>query len=180
MASEMASQHSIAGTALDFEILALEYLTESFFTGRPAALAKRQDAQKGTHSEEQDGDYYFDFDKIENLKEITYVQGLIALQQAVPSELRLKYKQLHAQGATPWEAYSQVIAEWEKMRGPLADEETPAASGDGARITDRSARQLLKGAPAELRRDYDAKRKAGASPAEALECVLKKWRGQQG
>ena len=41
------------------------------------------------------------FGKIENLEEITYVPGLMALCDRVPYELRLKYKPFHSQGATP-------------------------------------------------------------------------------
>jgi hypothetical protein len=178
MASEAAAQAAMAGTDKDFEIFAVEFLTEAFVLGRPPELTKRTDATARSAKEWDDGNHYFDFDKIDNLEEISYVQGLMALQQSVPQELRLKYKQLHAHGATPWQAYSEVMREWEKSKAMMCDDATPAAAVAGdTHVTDAEAKRILKSAPLSVQAAYNARRSKGITPAEALEDALRQWRG---
>jgi hypothetical protein len=107
--SEIAAQETMAATPKDFERYALQYLTEAFLIGQARKTTPRIDATKGHSGEDQTGEYHFAAPPTD----MTYIQALTALQECVPLEYRQKFKRLHAGGATPHDAYLQVVAEWE-------------------------------------------------------------------
>jgi hypothetical protein len=107
--SEVAAQETMSATPRDFERYALRYLTEAFLIGRAHKLPRRIDATQGHSGEDQTGDYQFP----EPPQDMSYVQALTGLQERVPLEYRQKFKRLHAAGATPRDAYVQIMAEWD-------------------------------------------------------------------
>lgn len=176
MASEAAAQHSIMGTPKDFENFAVEHLIQAFIIGKAPPLQKRIDAERFSARDEDTGDHFFDIDKTENLEGITYTQGLISLRDKVPHNLRLKYKQLHAHGSTPWEAYSEVVAEWARMRDSFSEVEGVRTNVRNLEhITDGAARQLLSTAPLKVRTVYGQKMREKSTPGEALTLALRGW-----
>jgi hypothetical protein len=108
-ASEVAAQETMGATPRDFERYALQYLTEAFLTAGARKLPQRIDATRGHAGEDQTGEYHF----AQPPTDMTYIQALTALQERVPLEWRQKFKRLHAGGATPHDAYLQVVAEWD-------------------------------------------------------------------
>jgi hypothetical protein len=176
-ASELTQQAYSGETVRDFEIFAVTYLGECLMTGKVRPLGRRIDAQSYSVQEstgQAEGECFFE--KPENLVTMTYVQGLLAFRQA-PGDLRLKFKQLHAKGDTPYQAYQTVMAEWEERSGPMAElaGATEAEVHEG--LTDAAARKMLKATPPAVRKAYAAMRKAGDDPAAALEKSLRQWRG---
>jgi hypothetical protein len=121
--SEVAAQDMIGGTPKDFEMYAMRYLIEAFMTGRPRKLANRIDAKGGWSTEDLTGEFHFE--KPENLHNMTYVQARMALQEQVPERFRIKFKQLHAKGESPYQAYTKVIEEWKQAATAMAEFEGP-------------------------------------------------------
>jgi hypothetical protein len=107
--SEVAAQETMGATPKDFEHYARRYLMEAFLTDGARKLPRRIDATQGHSGEDQTGDYHF----AEPPPDMTYIQALTALQEQVPLEYRQKFKRLQAGGATPHDAYLQVVGEWE-------------------------------------------------------------------
>jgi hypothetical protein len=110
--SEVAAQAIIAGTPEDFESFALQMLTEAFLTGRVRHLTPRIDAMKNHAQGDATNELHFH----EPPKNMTYSQAILALQEQVPSDLRMRFKRIHAAGATPYAAYLKVMRAWEERR----------------------------------------------------------------
>jgi hypothetical protein len=142
-------------------------------------LTPRVDAQHTSSDEMATGDYYFSDDHPQHLEQCTYHQAYEALRHQVPVEGRQMFKRLHAEGATPYQAYLKVMEWREEQQGLECGDAEPRAEKPPSRITDAVARQQVQNAPTFVQQAYGKAVRNGSTPAEGLAIALELWRQSQ-
>lgn len=177
--SELFAQATCGATEKDADEITKAMLIRALIDEEVPVLAPRIDAKHRSAEDTASGAYMFSDDNPEAMKNCTYAQAIEALRYLVAPEGRQMFKRIHAQGATPYEAYLRVMEWREEQMGLQPDEPRAEPDEIPSTITDGLARQQLSAAPPAVRAAYREAYKAGETARSAMEAAMEVWREMQ-
>jgi hypothetical protein len=174
--SELFAQATCGATEKEADEITKSLLIKALIEEEVPKLAPRIDAKHRSAADTTSGAYMFADDNPDAIKNATYNQALEALKFLVPHEGRKLFKRLHAEGASPYDAYMRVM-EW-RAETFGEDGAAPETQPDEvpSTITDGLARQQLATAPPKVQAAYREAYKAGETARSAMERALDLWR----